>query len=424
MFKGIRFRLRALFSRNHLESELAEELGFHIEREIEKNIAQGMSREKARQAAYRSFGGIERFKEESRDARRIRWIENLWQDLRYGIRMMRKAPVFTTVAVLSLAIGIGANAALFSVVDAVLLKTLAVEQPERLVLFEWQAPLVFRTSGLFGYGTDYWPDGMTGSSSFQAIFFDRFRKQPGVLSDLFAFSETSNLTLQANGQASKVSAQVVSGNYFGSLGVHPILGRAITPDDDQLSAQPVAVISYQCWQDKFAGDPAVAGKEINLNGIHFTIVGVTPPAFNGTLQVDSHPSISVPLALEPSIMGADSLKDKPHEPGPWWLHLMGRLKAGATIEQARENFSSVFQQTALEIMPPPEKENEPARLLPNQYPTLLALPGSRGMIESRQEHSFTIYFLLGVVGWSYLLPARTLQICFWRARYNAGRRSL
>ena len=320
------------------------------------------------------------------------------QDLRYGLRMMLKSPAFTLIAVMSLALGIGANTALFSVVDAVLLRTLPVKDPSRLVLFEWQAPLVFRTSGNWGYGTRDWPAGFRGSSSFHRRVFDRFREQDSPLSDLFAFANLWDLNILVEGEPEKADGQAVSGNYFTGLGVHPALGRTLLPADDDPSAMPVAVLSYPYWKDRFGADSKAIGKQIQLNNISFTVVGVTPQGFNGTLQVDSRPVVSVALAFEPLVRGDQSPTDKPGRPGAWWLHLMGRLKPGATLEQARDSLNGVFQQTALEIMPPPRKQGDPAQIEPKDYPQLLALSGGRGMLETRKEYSSIIYLLLGVVG--------------------------
>jgi hypothetical protein len=135
------------------------------------------------------------------------------------------------------------------------------------------------------------------------------------------------------------------------------VGRAITDEDDKPGAAPVVVLSYQFWQDRFAANPAVVGRQLKLNKQSFTIIGVTPPAFNGALQVDYHPAITVPLASEPLLLGEQSRLGTATEPGLWWLNLMGRLKPGATNEQARQSLDGAFQRTALELMPPPKRQS-------------------------------------------------------------------
>jgi predicted permease len=315
----------------------------------------------------------------------------MFQDLRFGVRMLLKSKGFTMVAVLSLALGIGANTALFSVVDAVLLSTLPVAEPERLVLFEWQAGLPFRTNG------------MSGTSSEHALFrYDIFEKmraaaQDGPLSDFFAFAPIYEGIVVAPDQAEIVKGQAVSGGYYAGLRAQPILGRAITEEDDKPGAAPVVVLSYQFWQERFGADPAVVSRPLKLNKQSFTIIGVTPPAFTGTLQVGYYPAVTVPIACESLLRGDSSRLGTANEPGSWCLHLMGRLKPGATYEQARDSLNGAFQATALEVMPPPRTANEPAQLDPKDYPRLVAQSGSRGMLDDRRESSETIYGLFIVV---------------------------
>ena len=187
-------------------------------------------------------------------------LRDLLRDLRFGIRMLLKSKGFTMVAVLSLALGIGANTALFSVVDAVLLKTLPVTEPERLVLFEWQAGLPFRTSGMSGTSNVPAPPGTRGLSLFRYEVFEKMRQARAAapdspLSDFFAFAPIRELTAVVGDQAEIVNGQAVSGGYYAGLRVQPSLGRAITDEDDKPGAAPVVVLSHQFWQERFGANP-------------------------------------------------------------------------------------------------------------------------------------------------------------------------
>src|SRR5262245_12428407 len=197
-------------------------------------------------------------------------MQTLWQDLRYGVRMLMKQKGVTAIAVLSLALGIGANTALFSVVDAVLLKTLPVKEPERLALFEWRAGRSFRTSGMDGYEE---------TSLFRYEVFTRMRQALAAapdspLSDFFAFAPISELNDVVGKQAEVISGQAVSGGYYTGLRIQPLLGRAITDEDDRAGAAPVVVLSHQFWQERFSSNPAVIGQSLKLNQQSFTIIGV------------------------------------------------------------------------------------------------------------------------------------------------------
>jgi len=326
----------------------------------------------------------------------------MFHDLRYGVRMLFKSKGFTTVAVLSLALGIGANTALFSVVDAVLLKTLPVTEPERLVLFEWQAGKAFRTNGMRGTWGPSAP-GTRGASIFRYDTYEKLREArsqtpDGPLTDFFAFGPLYELTAVVNDQAEIVQGQAVTGGYYAGVGVQPLLGRTIGDADDSAGAPPVVVLTHKYWLDRFGGDPAAIGKQLKLNQGLFTIIGVTPPAFTGTLQVDQHPDVTVPLAFEPLLLGERTGMAKAGKPGIWWLHLMGRLKKGATLEQAGDSLNGAFQTMALEVMPPPRRDGEPAVLEANDYPRLTVQSGSRGMMDRRKSYSATIYWLFIVVG--------------------------
>jgi predicted permease len=328
--------------------------------------------------------------------------DEVFQDLRYGVRMLLKHKGFTMVAALSLALGIGANTALFSVVDAVLLRTLPVAEPERLVLFEWQAGRPFRVNGMSGTSFVPGPPDRKGLSLFRYEVFEKMRQAraqaaESPLSDFFAFAPIREVTAVVDQQAEVVKGQAASGSYYSGLGVQPSLGRTITFEDDQPGAAPVVVLSHQFWQERFGANPAVIGQPLKLNKQSFTIIGVTPPAFTGTSQVDFHPAVTIPLASEQLLQGENSNLGTANEPGVWWLNLMGRLKPGSTYEQARDSLNGTFQAAALEVRPPPRKATEPAQLDPKDYPCLVAESGSRGMLDKRRDYSTTIYGLFIVV---------------------------
>ena len=406
-------KLRGLFLKRRLDQEMQDEINAHLEMQIEDHLRQGMSPEEARYLALRKFGGIEQLKETHRDRRSLSSVETLLRDLNYGFRMLRRSPGVTAVAVLSLALGIGANTALFSVVDAVLLKTLPVEDPERLLVFEWQAGRPYRVSGMSGTSNVDGPPGTRSLSLFRYDVFEKLHRAQDVtpespLSDLFAFAPLPELTAKLGDQAEIIDGQAVSGNYFDGLRLTPTLGRAITAEDDRPGAAPVVVLSYQLWQDRFDANPNVIGQQLKLNQQSLTIIGVTPRGFNGTLQVGYQPAVTVPLSIEPMLRGDNSNLATATSPGVWWLNVMGRLKPGATEEQVRQTLNGAFQTAALEAMPPPRKSTDPAQLAPKDYPRLIFEPGARGMLDRRKSYASTIYGLFIVVALVLLIACANL----------------
>lgn len=309
-------------------------------------------------------------------------MHTLIQDLRYGFRMLLKQKGLTAIALLSLALGIGANTALFSVVDAMLLKMLPVHEPERLVLFRSVAPREFGVGGYNGQSRTDPATGQRNMTSFAYQSYQRMREQQGPISDLFAFAEVS-LNVNAGGQAELTNGQVVSGNYFSGLGVQPFLGRTLTDEDDKPGATPVALMSYRYWQERFGSDNSVVGRQINLNNVAFTVIGVTPPGFNGTMNVGSSPDFHIPLQTEP-LLYVDRKQSYMSGAGIWWLRLMGRLKPGATPEQAHAQLENAFQQSVLEHRAARQAQaavsggNRIAELDPKHFPRLFADPGGQG----------------------------------------------
>ena len=321
----------------------------------------------------------------------------MFQDLRYGLQVLVKNPGFTLVAVLTIAIGVGANTALFSVVDAVLLKKLPVNEPDRLVLLKasWNGEK-FGTGGFNGSNRLDKATGMTFGTSFPLQTYTRFRQEPGPLSDVFAFASV-DMNVNAGGQAEVVSGQVVSGNYYSALGVPAILGRTITDADDYASSAPVAVLSHRFWTKRFNGDPSVIGKQININNVAFTIAGVTPPDFNGTMDVGSTMDVAIPISWEPQISSETSMM---RGAGIWWLRLMGRLKPGATLEEAQTALAGPFQQSVLEHRAARQlRAQTPLRTLDlKDLPRLGVDSGSQGEMNWRRHFREPFRLLFGVVG--------------------------
>src|SRR3979490_990666 len=258
-------RLTPLFRRRRLEDDLDEELRSHLEMAVELNVRKGMNAEDARREALRSFGGVEQTKENYRDQRGVPMIETTLTDLRFGLRMLRRSPGFSVLAILCLTLGIGANAAVFSWIEGILFRPYpAVTHQERLVAIGGT------TRGEAGGNPLSWPD-----------FLDLQRSC--TLCETLFVSKITGTTLSIGDRAERTTGSIVSANYFDAIGVHPILGAGFLPGEDTgQSAHPVAVISYQLWQGRFKGDPQIVGKTQRLNGVVHTIVGVAPEGFYGT----------------------------------------------------------------------------------------------------------------------------------------------
>jgi len=326
----------------------------------------------------------------------------LLQDLRYGFRMLLKQKGLTAVALLSLALGIGANTALFSIVDAMLLKMLPVKEPERLVLFKSVAPPEFSSGSYMGSSRVDEVTGLRTRTSFAYQAYQRLREQQGPLSDVFAFGNVG-LNVNADGQADVANGQAVTGNYYTGLGVQPAIGRLLTDDDDKAGAPPVAVLSYRYWQKRFAGDAAVVGKQINLNNLAFTIVGVSAAGFDGTMGVGTTQDVTIPVSIEPQLY-AEKKSSYLYGAGMWWLRIMGRLKPGVTAEQAQGQLENAFLQSVLEHRAARQAASKAnggnviSDLDPKQYPKLVADPGGQGEMYVRRYYAPSLYLLLGVVG--------------------------
>jgi macrolide transport system ATP-binding/permease protein len=313
-------RLRSIFHKNRAELDLREELQFHLQNQIDEYVAQGMNPKEARQAALRSLSGIEQAKEECRDARKVNLIENFLQDVGFGLRMLRRSPGFSLLAILCLTLGIGANAAVFSWIEGILFRPYpSVAHQERLVAIGGTTRDEPRGAPLS------WPD------------FQDLQRSCTLCETLFV-SKITGTTLSIGDRAERTTGSIVSANYFDAIGVPPMLGRGFLPGEDQgQSAHPVAVISYQLWQGRFRGDPQIVGKTQRLNGVMHTIVGVAPEGFYGTF-VGWGMNFWVPASMEDIFeSGGYKLEDR----GARWIEAYARLKPGVTFAQAQQEFAAI-----------------------------------------------------------------------------------
>jgi len=383
-------RIRSLFRRSRVENELSEEFQYHLERQMEALQARGMSSEEARCAALRAMSGLEQQKEKCREVRGVSLIEDLIADARYARRSFRNSPSLVLVIVGSLALGIGANTAIFSVINAVNLKMLPVRDPERLVLLNWSSkawpePFVESVEGSGGRDAG----GLMTSNSFSSDLYAEIKKQNDVFDQILAFAANDqNINLELNGRAESAGLQAVSGDFFDALGASPSLGRALLPSDDSPSASPVAVVSQEFWRKHFGGDIAVAGKTITINGEAVTIVGVAPPEFFGVIP-GNRIDVYVPLSFYSAQWTRLYPEDPLNSPKTWWLEVIGRLKPGAEPAKAKSELQVIVERTLK------------ARLKTATnavVPSIGVTSAGRGLNELRERFSTSLLLLMGMVG--------------------------
>jgi macrolide transport system ATP-binding/permease protein len=319
---SIPLRLRSLFRREQVDLELRDEIQDHLEQQIQANLASGMSPEVARYSAMRALGGATQIAEACREKRRVNQIENFFQDLRFGLRQMRRSPGFSILAILCLTLGIGANTAVFSWIEGLLFRPYPmVAHQERLVAVGGTS----RSSGEESGDPLSWPD-----------YLDLQRSC--TLCETTFVSKITGTTLSVGDRAEVTTGSIVSANYFDAIGIHPILGRGFEPEENVGSrAHPVVVISYQLWKTRFKGDPQIIGKTQRLSGVLHTIVGVAPEGFRGTF-VGWAMNFWVPASMEEVFeAGGYKLEDR----GARWIESYVRLKPGVTQEQAQQEVSAI-----------------------------------------------------------------------------------
>ncbi|MGC1106636.1 MAG: ABC transporter permease [Candidatus Acidiferrales bacterium] len=372
------FRLRAVLGKRKRDRVLDEELQTHLALLVEQNVARGMSLEAARREAKLSLGGADQIKESVHDHRGLPFLETFIQDLRFALRMLRKSPGFTAVAVLTLALGIGANTAIFSLINAVLLRTLPAAHPHELVLFS-ETPMGGANSG---EQTGHW-------MFFSNDNYTYFRDHSESFKEMCAFqSGWTNLNLRLVGTSARpevAHGRVVSGNFFSLLGLNPSAGRLFTSQDDQLGAPPTVVLSYLYWIRRFHQDSSVIGNPAEISGATYTIIGIAPPGFFD-IKYD-RTDLWIPLAFQPQVMSTESYANDPQE---YWLNIMARLKPGVTLRKAQAVVNNQLKQILATQAHP-----ETVQQIANSYITLA--PGAYGISYIRITYEEAIQVLAGIV---------------------------
>jgi predicted permease len=399
LLKRLFARLRNLASRQSDDQRFLEEMEEHVSRQTEENLRSGVAPAEARRQAVLKFGAVEAIREQYHAEKSLPFVESIVQDVRYSVRILRKSWGFTSMAAISLALAIGANTTIFSVMKRLLLDRLEVPHAEQLRLLHWHGDKHTAVSNMWGI-TDNVAEGIA-AASFSYPAFEQLRRDNHVLEDLFAFKNVGTMNATIDGNAQILQGELVSGNFFDHLQVQPQLGRPILPDDDRIGAPSVALISAELWRREFGSSPAVVGRTIKVNMAPVTIIGVAPSGFTGAESVLSSPDLFLPLSSQPlveprgkngSLLGASS-------PQIWWLNVMGRARDGVadiSAEAALDTSLSAVVRSTL-------------RLDANTtIPRLDVLDGSRGLFRSKQMFARPLEVLMAVVGLVLLLACSNI----------------
>ncbi|HEX4758853.1 MAG TPA: ABC transporter permease [Terracidiphilus sp.] len=386
--------VRAVAHRSRLEEEMDAELAHHLENLTTDLVRAGQSPAEAARNARIALGAVAVHKEEMRDSLGLRWWDELWADLRYGVRILRKSPGFTLVAATSLALAIGANTTIFSVAKQLLYERLAVRDAESLRLLAWTGTEAHVAVHSIWGELDPMPGGLRTSAVFSYPAYQQLRAQNHVLDDLFAFKRMTMIaTIRGDGQA--VRTEMVSGNYFGALGVQPQLGRPIEPGDDAVPGQgAVAVIGDGLWERAFGRSPSALGQTVKLNDIPFTIVGVTPRGFTGVKDANVAVDFLIPLAMEPLVFPRPGHGSLFVDPTRWWLNIMGRARADVNDTQSRATLDGQLAAIVRGTMQVRGGED---------LPRLDLRDGSRGLFPEQKEFARPMAVLMTLVGLVLLL---------------------
>jgi predicted permease len=368
-----------MFWRKRKHRDFQEEVRSHLQIEADELREEGTARSDADSASRREFGNVISVEERFYESRHFLWLDQTLKDLRYALRGMRRNPGFASIAILSLALGIGANTAVFSLVDAVLLKSLPVRDPHELRVLNWLRPKDAPIDQHSGYFTRH-PSGRLMSGSFPYAAFRAIRDSVPQFEGVVGYARLQ-LTVTANGATNFAETQFVSGNYFTVLGVQPRMGRTILDSDDTPAAAKVAVLSYRAWDRIFGANPSVVGQEIQVNQHPVVVAGVLPPGFQGLLPGDAA-EIFLPMTM---VADVGPRRFSMTKLDAWWVQIFGRLRSPASEQAAR----AAVQATLTHVV---ESYAPKAGM-----PQVLLNPGARGVGLLRSSVSKTLLILSGVV---------------------------
>src|SRR5256886_4827011 len=384
-------RFYLLFADSKAEADLAREIAAHLALLEDEYLRQGMTPEDARRTARLAYGGVEQTKQLHRDERSFQGLSQILQDTRYTLRQLRKSPGFAATVILMLGLGIGANIAIYSFMESILLRSLPVADPESLVVLNWHSrppqegnkESVHVMHGVQGMA---WPGdkGAMVSGMFPYGAFETLREENPVFSTLFGYFNGLHHNLVVHRQATTASAEYVTGEYFRGLAVSPAAGRLIDSEDDRPGAAPVAVISFATSQNRFGGPPNAIGQSILVDNIPFTVIGVAPPEFFGVDPAEA-PDLYLPLHTNLLVDGARAARMYP-DGNFYWIEMMGRLRPGVSMAQAQAVLAPRFHQW---VATTATTDGERAKL-----PALILNPGAAGLGSLRRKYSKPLYVLL------------------------------
>ena len=381
--------LRALFRKGAIERDLDQELRDYLDSATAHKMRSGISADQARRAARLEMGGIEAVKEQVRSTAWEKHLEDLWTDLRFGARLLRSNPGFASAAILSLALGIGANTAIFQLIDAVRLRTLPVRNAQEVARIAYG-----RTGSRSGHFSTRYPD-------FTYAIWEQIRDKQQGFSSVFAWAQ-SLFNVSPAGEVHNVQGLWVSGEFFPTLAVQPALGRLLNREDDQPTCTSAgAVLSYSYWQQEYGGKRDVISEHITIDRHPFPILGVTAPDFYG-IEIGRSFDVALPLCAEPLINGETS-QLKSHI--GWWLSIMGRLKPGWSVERAAAQLRAISPGIFAAALP---SEYNPSNAASFLAATLTATPGKLGVSELRDSYEPSLWLLLGLAGLVLLIASANL----------------